>query len=489
MRRVKCDQQRPTCQRCITSGRQCGGYEAFLIAKPTTASDGTLSLKYIRPSEHPFSVEASEQVAFEYFKIRLLQDIAGPFDPSLWYRVILPLTAIEPSIWHACLAVGASATQKISDTTELDVQHALRYYGKAIRALQHNISGEELVPIETTLANCLLFVAFEFLQEGWLQAQSHLASGLRIICEKGFKAGASSSMDTTEMDLLLQAFQRLDVQMSFFTSSSPGLYHLNGSAQARDVIEGTGFESIAVANRALQGHLGDMRQLVFAIETERFSNKCGEIRILDQFQMEAARQLIALKDWITSLNILLADSAGANDQKAGKILKSQYICCRLLISTCLTDGHELRWDRFLPDFERLLDLAEDALPNPASSMLSDHSHLRKFSIDMGVIGPLYFTALKCREPALRRRAITLLQTCNHQEGSWNGPICASLAASVVGLEEKGLTNVQKASDVPEQNRFYQAWYDLARTERDVLYVKRRCFEASGVWISYLERIR
>ena len=117
------------------------------------------------------------------------------------------------------------------------------------------------------------------------------------------------------------------------------------------------------------------------------------------------------------------------------------------------------------------------------SVLSAESGRGNFTLDTGIIPPVYFTVLKCRDPTLRRRALVLLKNCKHQEGAWNGPIIASMAEKIMKLEEHGLGCVYIAADVPETNRMYHAFYDLRCSDK-LVDCKRRRFETDGAWIQY-----
>jgi hypothetical protein len=59
-----------------------------------------------------------------------------------------------------------------------------------------------------------------------------------------------------------------------------------------------------------------------------------------------------------------------------------------------------------------------------------------FSVDMGFIPPLFYTAIKCRNPRIRRQAIELLIFAPHREGFWDGVLVARIAGEVIKLEEK-----------------------------------------------------
>jgi hypothetical protein len=65
-----------------------------------------------------------------------------------------------------------------------------------------------------------------------------------------------------------------------------------------------------------------------------------------------------------------------------------------------------------------------------------------FTVDMGYIPPLYYLALKCRVPRLRRRAIELIISTPHKEGIWDGEVAAYVARQVMETEEESLIGVE-----------------------------------------------
>jgi hypothetical protein len=156
-----------------------------------------------------------------------------------------------------------------------------------------------------------------------------------------------------------------------------------------------------------------------------------------------------------------------------------------MVSTSLTDGQEILWDSYITEFERVVNLAEEILAVTTPSYSAGYNYHNGFKLDMGIIPPLYFTAMKCRDPFIRRRAIQALSDCKYQEGAWDGQTMVGLARSVVQVEERGLGIVRCAEDVPESNRLYRAWYDLT-VDGKILYCKRREFENHGAWIDYVE---
>jgi hypothetical protein len=69
-------------------------------------------------------------------------------------------------------------------------------------------------------------------------------------------------------------------------------------------------------------------------------------------------------------------------------------------------------------------------------------HIRPtFSMDLGIVAPLFVVATKCRVPTLRRQAIELLRGCSRREGMWDSELTARIAHWVMTLEES-LPSVQ-----------------------------------------------
>jgi hypothetical protein len=77
-----------------------------------------------------------------------------------------------------------------------------------------------------------------------------------------------------------------------------------------------------------------------------------------------------------------------------------------------------------------------------------------FSLDIGIATPLYVVVTRCRNPAIRRRALQLLASCNRREGIWDSTLAARVAERMVAIEENGAMSqpVLYASQIPEQAR-------------------------------------
>jgi hypothetical protein len=122
----------------------------------------------------------------------------------------------------------------------------------------------------------------------------------------------------------------------------------------------------------------------------------------------------------------------------------------IMLSTCFSiketsfDSHASTFESIITQSQELavlsgytpIDTATECDEDYQSVVFRDRQN-SSFTVDMGYFPPLYYTALKCRIPHLRRRAVKLLQHSRHTEGFWRGPLLARIATHIIDMEEKG----------------------------------------------------
>jgi hypothetical protein len=74
-----------------------------------------------------------------------------------------------------------------------------------------------------------------------------------------------------------------------------------------------------------------------------------------------------------------------------------------------------------------------------------------FGLHLGYIPPLFFAATRCRDPSIRRQAITILHHSRRRERVWDSCAAARVAERVMAIEERGLF-VSGCQDVLRSNR-------------------------------------
>ncbi|KAK4555452.1 hypothetical protein LTR86_007204 [Recurvomyces mirabilis] len=460
-----------------TTCKRCSGYEIIRVAQPTnTTRDGT-QLRWVRPAlQAPYHSD-KEKSAFLSFQSHVLQGLIGLFDSRVWSSHVLPIAASEPSVRHSVIALGCLQLYR-HHADEADLQElALQHYGKAVHTLRCGMMRPERTSAQLCLVACLLFVVFEFQQHNWEMGLIHLQSGIELIKEIDPTSKKSSTLPKRPLEPLKEAFGRLDIQTCLFTSRQIQLVPAAEHAIMPQLPALSSFSNVQEASQLLEILLVAMQELTRAVKEQMTPSEDLSADVHADLQIQLTRQLVSLARWQQSMDTLWATLSSNQDRQAAKVLQVQHLSCKLVVSNSLSNGNESLWDGFLDDFTQLLGYAEDFIIMASTADKDSPA----FTLDIGVIPALYFTAIKCRDPLLRRHATTLLRKCKSQEGPWYGPQQAQLAEQVIRLEESGLGEITKALQVPESSRLYQAWYDLRKNSR-TLYCKRRCLEEDGRWV-------
>jgi len=116
-----------------------------------------------------------------------------------------------------------------------------------------------------------------------------------------------------------------------------------------------------------------------------------------------------------------------------------------------------------------------------------------FTFEMGIIPCLYFTAIKCRCPSLRRKAIELLsKVIPQREGLWDSRMLGKVAARMMELEEDGCAPNRAVSTWPiEEKRIHGAYicpeYSVKGRTQQVTFAWRP-HGLEGEWQAWTENI-
>ncbi|EME80914.1 uncharacterized protein MYCFIDRAFT_215781, partial [Pseudocercospora fijiensis CIRAD86] len=245
-RRIKCDERRPICQKCISAGKECSGYESSSSPTPNThvqlrpKADINLLIPTLASSS--CALTSSEAYAFDYFRQRAFEHLPGNNWLMNWHRLILPFCQTEPAIMHAAAALGSLSRAMTADISEQRQDHtrlALMQYNKTIFTLRSCIEPfykqDPASQAELVLTVCLLLFSFDVLQGNDAASFIHLRNGLKILFEQiertqGKRASAGKRLvplqvqPKTRMDILTQTFIRLDADLALLLDEDAYLF-------------------------------------------------------------------------------------------------------------------------------------------------------------------------------------------------------------------------------------------------------------------------
>ncbi|KAF4466852.1 C6 zinc finger domain-containing [Fusarium albosuccineum] len=494
-RRVKCDEQRPSCRRCTSTSRACMGY----------GSDHSshLDLHLHRPSNAgPVGrLGAQDRLLLEWFMQANLQ---GVFPFPFWESLVPQACYSEPAVLSCVLALGSAhrraCVAKWSPDAQSEVENleatGLRHYNTAINVLKGAKLERSKASTRVTLTACLTFVIIEYLHKRPAQALVHLQHGLQILQDNHMRQHASDPVD----DWLAEAFDRLDVQARLL-SNKPG-----DSKSCQNTQPKGKFLKLISLHEARQ-HLDLLLSEAYRLQHQgRIAEFSADTSLL--FQALIAQQQLQddLRSWLQAYRSWCAKPSPCSSQPpvaleeraARRLLLIYHTMLGIVTATALYSEDESVFDRHTLQFasivaasKEILQMYQPVITSPTSSV----AHCTRqftFTSDIGLVPVLYYTALKCRDPEVRGTAVSMLDTQAHQEGIWEGPTAALIVAEMIRLEQEspGEGDIDKGvpsgSSVPQLWRVSDVQVELPDIYGTELVVACRRKLKNGAWMD-LER--
>ena len=200
VRKVKCDEGRPSCKRCCSTGRTCDGYGIFggggkAYSPPSTQLKARSSTN--SPKDIPWgtlsvcnsTATTEENSYYEWFQLQTSKKLPGIFASSFWDRLVFQASSVEPAVLHAVLALSSMQKREIHlgrdlrgrSERVLDAQEefTLRQTSKAISHLQPHFTTKSRDSIHVALVTCVIFICLEYIRGHYKSAQVHLKNGFK----------------------------------------------------------------------------------------------------------------------------------------------------------------------------------------------------------------------------------------------------------------------------------------------------------------------
>ena len=408
-----------------------------------------------------FSNNEDECRIFDFFRSATGPNLTGNFDSNFWDKFVLSVAHFEPAVKHALIALGSLHESyhrnynqhcHISYYSEPNVD-SLQHYNKAIATINRDINTYGSKRNHVVLCTCALFLVFEVLRGNDLAALIHLRSGLRILQQSDSEASETSS-DITAGDGSDQALRQLFLRFSIQASSYARLRLPNPKVNLHPC---STLGTVSEARRSLDEILCVMYHMIRNTARKYCYRPPKEIPSSITVQKQSL--LFHLTDWASKLDLFLRNNRtklSLKDLCGTMVLKMDQLIANIMLSTCLLPEEGHTYDVFTNEFEQIVSLAE-------SLSTVNRTDRVFFTMEMGVVQPLYVTVLKCREYTIRHRAIALLKKTG-REGIWNGPLAALVAEKAVAFEEAERID----GKIPELARIHTALAEMYPHEREIV---------------------
>ncbi|KAH8904822.1 hypothetical protein BR93DRAFT_980548 [Coniochaeta sp. PMI_546] len=490
IRKVKCDEAKPRCHRCVSTGRECDGYRppgkhALRVAASRTASASPSTLT----SHSGLFASAAERRSFYYFQTHASKPLAGYFNAPFWSREVMQAAIHYEPVRHLVIALGSAYESFEARPPETTTPPRLEFQTRAMRtnagdyemefALQQcNQSIKQLAALSSqstssfkspevtscVLTASVLFIYLASVRSHMAEAIQHIQSAMRVLrnfdqsqeADRNRSAHNTSPIFPVPISQLRTALTSMYGQLRVM-SNDVFLQELKSGVKdilVSDVKPATVFLSVPEAHNYVERLFHNTH--AFLQETEL--NLPGPmdtegLAAVVARHKELCRALDSSWNALDTLSSSLNSSPGAADwdqqaDRDGIVVLRLYhllLSVRLRIDVFRPEKRESAFDELETHLEEMLGCCEilvgnqsrqkEAQPGPPSC-----------SSGLGYVMPLHMIAARCRNSQLRRRALQLLLAGSRREGIWDSKLAGMIAYQTLAIEE------QARDDIPEADR-------------------------------------
>ncbi|PVH78747.1 hypothetical protein DL98DRAFT_533652 [Cadophora sp. DSE1049] len=454
VRKVKCDEGRPICLRCTSTGRICDGYGIWgggetLFSQQRRLASERQARTVSRPPVVIFCPGSSleERDAFEWFKCRTAPKLPGSFQSKFWSTLLHQASLDESAVLQAVLALSSihRGGHIGSQSCTIDYEGAaLRHYVRAIKGLQPHFTDKSKPSCRIALIACAVFINIELLRGHFQTAQTHLDNGVRILQDIHLISEGSDGIFRNVPGLgstdiwIVEIFARMQLQTEMFRC---GYEHecLLLELTEWSTSHGTPatFTSLKQSWEALTPLLNQILRLVSLVR-HRVPRQPGCQTSDEMLQFQHSIQK-GLAWWYETAEVLQQRVVG-EERRAFHLLMTYHTLANIMADTALQPNNELVYDAQTAKFQQLMQ--QLTYLHDVSSNHAGPKTVPKYTMDMetsitdiGWTAVLYYIVTKCRVPTIRAKAIKLLESRSHREGMWDSRVMACVARKVVSMEE------------------------------------------------------
>ncbi|KAH0846037.1 hypothetical protein AYO21_01296 [Fonsecaea monophora] len=375
IRKVKCDETKPQCQRCLGRGRTCDGYVEVATERGKTGFFTFVNYLNHGPSlsEALFLQDTRQRRAFEFYQLRSSLELCGPFqeETEVWNRLLLQAAYHEPAIRHAVCALGGFHQEYEDEALHASgfLRTALEQYSSAIKALV--AANEDLRCMEVTLIACIVFTFCELLQGHLGSAKAHVYSGLKLLdtyravsseLDRVGVSNANQQRPYFPLSILTILFRRLERQLAEIGQQTVHIARHSLGGPPPHLPDR--FQSIAAATESLEIIVDRLTGVTLEATTKQLDRSSSEMAVIrDTWYLPLSQQLDHWKkafDRIVSPDSIRSPAQANHHREAALILRLWYLvsCLFLLLDS---PNEVMDYDRCMPVFQSMVDVAEELL--------------------------------------------------------------------------------------------------------------------------------
>lgn len=470
IRRIKCDEAKPACLKCTSTGRSCDGY-AVANADSLHLTRANPSACRLPPSTIPNELSlvklrtSPERRGFHFFCHHVWPQVTMALRSEFWDSLIFQASHVDAALRDATTALGAfgerlhihSVTTSENEAANKLQDFANSQYCKAIGELRSQMCAGKQQSVELTLMTCFIFILIEFLRGNEAAASNHMISGGEIILQSyNFNISDhfpfSSRSGTSFAPSLPAGFSHHAVYLyatiericaSWLGDSPTGVVTTQTESLDFGPLICNGFTSVKQAGQYLAALLVTLQSNIILTHD---GPKPPHESFKDAVPLHS-KFFANLDDWALAMDVYQIRSQGEisiQDSQKATILQLQHMCATLSLTASCVSSEEDFYASLDGSFNYIVSLATSLL-RPVNVMLDTSlfpTSRQFFMFKEGTIQPLYFTAIKCHNGKIQRKALSLLEAEPWREGAWDSVAMARIAKRKIN---------QKANRDPESS--------------------------------------
>ena len=372
--------------------------------------------------------------ALHFFQAETLPILRSVFPSELWERSLLAIGQSVPAIMHLIMTIsiyhrrilvmGSNSLQE-AGYTDPTALYALKHHAEAARLIRESLSNNNPPLLIIKLA-CILFTMLEFLRGNRADTITHLLSGMSLVTPRTRSPPPQLDPFEKEVDSTLS---RLSLLQSLYGRPRKSLFpNLWIIPLTSDGTFPEPFKDLQEARTAMM----NLCILVFTFVRKVESSASPHTA---DILAEQKRLRLQLQQWSNAADKLTSEISDILRRRALDLLRCYQAIAEIFLKT-VTTQFQTSFDQFIVKFRWIVETLQLVLQTSTVSAAGPVL----FSLDLGIIPCLFYTAIKCRHPQTRRRAVALLRKAPLREGLWNAREAAIVAEKAIEFEERNMGN-------------------------------------------------
>jgi hypothetical protein len=433
----------------VDSLRKCEGYQTIQtwLFDPRARTKQSLEEKEsLSQTMSPLRSigDSNDQRSFQIWIEQGAPIFSFYFGHSFWTSLLPAIGMSQPAVKHMLLTTAAVVeTATLGGAPLAENKFYQSHYTKAIEA---TVSSSHTANV---LLACLMFASCEFMQGSIASGLYHVNAGLNIIGEWYVSPQSSTLKNSKEAKLIIDAIGPIFLA---YIDKAPtyGFGDVTTIAtKCTDVINLNfelpcigSFTAIHHAEHALDGIGHHVARLMDWIRKP--------------YQVSSAQQIQALlADWHTSFDRFEATmmrTANKQHTLPMQLLRVHSVMMSIMLR-CMTTPNEAQYEQYSEEFKWVLDKYDSFFKLWAQDeTVKFFGRNGRSHYQLGYIPPLFFTAVKCRDPTVQSTALKHLARLKVVENNWSSCVAYAIAKKTIELEQARKSKHGPPGRVHEKDR-------------------------------------